>query len=210
MASLKLRRDDFAEPIKRKLAHRVNHRCSNPTCRAATGGPQEDPSGTVNVGVGAHITAAAPGGPRYDGGLAALDRAGIQNGIWLCQNCAKLIDSDPGAYSAERLREWKKDAEAEAKHAIGKTATAQSRPKKDPISDKWVDIRYPQDHGLQAELEAAGYRIGWVSNKREARLIDIEGWEHALVKEPDGRPVRLKIDEGQGRYLVLLMKKAAK
>src|SRR5216683_247341 len=99
-------RDDFTEPIKRKLAGRVNHRCSNPECRAPTSGPQSDSSGTVNVGVAAHISAAAAGGPRYDARLSEDQRSGFDNGIWLCQNCAKHVDSDPRQFPADRLREW--------------------------------------------------------------------------------------------------------
>src|SRR5690242_10450826 len=59
-------RDDFPESAKRALSARVNAKCSNPDCGAATSGPQLDPCKALNVGVAAHIAAAAPGGPRYD------------------------------------------------------------------------------------------------------------------------------------------------
>ncbi len=59
-------RDDFPNAMKRALPERVNFCCSKPDCRAPTSGPQADASKAVNVGVAAHITAAAPGGPRYD------------------------------------------------------------------------------------------------------------------------------------------------
>jgi hypothetical protein len=84
-------------------------------------GPQSEPSGVVNVGVAAHITAASQGGPRFDVNISEKERRSASNGIWLCQNCAKLIDSDLEAYSAESLREWKGRAEAEARKRIGKT-----------------------------------------------------------------------------------------
>lgn len=113
-------RDDFPDATKRALAARANTRCSNPGCRAPTSGPQEDSSKAVNVGVAAHITAAAPGGPRHDASLSPEDRGGISNGIWLCQNCAKRVDNDTNAFNAATLRRWKDDAEQEARETIGK------------------------------------------------------------------------------------------
>lgn len=62
------------------------------------------------MGQAAHITAAAPGGPRYDAALSASQRAAAENGLWLCQNCGKLIDSDPEHYSEDLLRQWKRHA----------------------------------------------------------------------------------------------------
>jgi hypothetical protein len=54
----------------------------------------------IDVGVAAHITAASPGGPRFDPNLSDKERASATNGIWLCQNCAKLIDNDVAQFSA--------------------------------------------------------------------------------------------------------------
>ncbi len=41
-----------------------------------------------------------------------------ENGIWLCQNCAKLVDNDEAKYTVEKLREWKSDAEEAAARAL--------------------------------------------------------------------------------------------
>jgi hypothetical protein len=114
--------DDFPERLKRDLAARVGNLCSYPGCRASTSGPQDDPAKAVNVGVAAHITAASPGGPRYDPDLLPEERSGPENGIWLCQNHAKLIDNDPAQFGVDLLKKWKKDAEAEANDRIGKPA----------------------------------------------------------------------------------------
>jgi hypothetical protein len=100
-------RDDFTEEVKRTLAARVNSRCSNPECRAQTTGPQDDATKAVNVGVAAHITAASAGGPRYDPTLSPEKRRHSDNGIWLCQNCAKLADSDVLRFHETLLRAWK-------------------------------------------------------------------------------------------------------
>jgi hypothetical protein len=73
------------------------------------------------VGVAAHITAASPGGPRYDPTMNDKDRGSVSNGIWLCETCAKLIDSDLAAYPRELLLAWKFRAEQKAKVQIGRT-----------------------------------------------------------------------------------------
>ncbi len=67
--------------------------------------------GVTNVGVAAHITAASPGGPRYDETLTSDGRSDISNGIWLCQIHAKLIDDDELAFPASTLKAWKETAE---------------------------------------------------------------------------------------------------
>jgi hypothetical protein len=108
-------RDEFRKSDVEALAKRVGGRCSNPGCRQATTGPKTNPGGSINIGVAAHITAAAPGGARHDPSLSAEQRRSIENGIWLCQNCGKLVDSDSTAYSVALLRTWKTRAEENAK-----------------------------------------------------------------------------------------------
>lgn len=111
-------RDDFPPSVKRLLAERVGFCCSNPDCQQSTSGPSADPSKSVNIGVAAHITAAAPGGQRYDASLSKEERRSPENGIWLCQNCAKLVDNDPKRYSSKVLNKWKLDAEARALRSV--------------------------------------------------------------------------------------------
>lgn len=48
------------------------------------------------MGKVAHITAAAVGGPRYMKELSEEDRKSITNAIFLCSNCADLIDKNKG------------------------------------------------------------------------------------------------------------------
>lgn len=107
-------RDDFNAETKKLLANRVGNRCSNPNCRRATSGPQEEPTKSLNIGVAAHIRAASPGGPRYNENMSSEDRKSINNGIWLCQNCAKLVDNDAKRYSVDILIEWRKLSEKAA------------------------------------------------------------------------------------------------
>lgn len=127
--------DDFTERVKKVLAGRVGWLCSNPECRALTTGPQEDPAKVVNLGVAAHITAASPGGPRYDPVISPEQRSAPTNGIWLCQKCAKLIDSDVARFAVDILTKWKSDAELEAKARMGKSAELWTS-----LSDVFVDI----------------------------------------------------------------------
>jgi hypothetical protein len=115
-------RDEFTEDVKRNLAARTGNSCSNPDCGALTSGPQTNSAKALNVGVAAHITAAAEGGQRYNASLSSDERRHQDNGIWLCQTCAKLIDSDGSRYTEKLLRAWKEIAEDRALHSIGKTA----------------------------------------------------------------------------------------
>jgi hypothetical protein len=113
-------RDDFSADVKQVLAFRVSTTCSSPDCQADTAGPQEDPSKAVNVGVAAHITSASAGGPRFDASLTPEQRSSAENGIWLCQNCAKLIDNDVARYPEKILRAWKAIAEHNAVSNVGR------------------------------------------------------------------------------------------
>jgi len=119
-------RDDFSARIKDTLARRVGFRCSLPDCRATTSGPHSDPEKVVNVGVACHITAASEGGPRYDAGLSAEQRAAVENGIWLCQTHAKLIDNDMERYTVTVLHQWKATAEEMIRQEL-EAANHQSR-----------------------------------------------------------------------------------
>jgi hypothetical protein len=107
-------RDDFSIETKDLLAKRVGYRCSNPNCRQQTSGPNSDIQKVVNIGVAAHIKAASAGGKRFDVKQTSEERKNIENGIWLCQNCAKLIDSDELKYTVELIKKWKQHSEEAA------------------------------------------------------------------------------------------------
>ncbi len=74
-------RDEFSQTVRQIVANRVNWLCSNPDCRAGTGGPQLDPAKALNLGVAAHISAASPKGPRYDGSISNEDRKHAANTV---------------------------------------------------------------------------------------------------------------------------------
>jgi hypothetical protein len=155
-------RDEFGYAIKETLAKRVAYRCSKPECRSLTVGPHAQASRVVNVGVAAHILAASPKGPRFDPNQSAEERAAIENAIWLCQTCAKLVDSDVDSFPTTRLRAWKVEAEAEALRSLSGTADA---------------AVYPQADGRQ---HAPLPRIGGQSLTRAREQLIEAGWQPVI------------------------------
>ncbi len=95
-------RDDFPLDVKRALAARAGHRCS--VCQKPTSGPSTDPASALSDGIAAHITAAAPNGPRFYPSLSSEQRRSAENGIWACTQHGRGIDSDSSAFSVELLR----------------------------------------------------------------------------------------------------------
>ncbi|MCD6543269.1 MAG: hypothetical protein J7K34_02045 [Flavobacteriaceae bacterium] len=110
---MELNRDNFTAKTVDILAKRVGYLCSNPDCQKSTVGPNTAKDKATIVGVAAHITAASPRGPRYDGNLTTEQRKDIDNGIWLCVNCSTIIDKDPDAFPIKMLNDWKEFSENE-------------------------------------------------------------------------------------------------
>lgn len=111
-------RDEFSPSTGEVLAKRVGFKCSNPICQTLTCGPRTEVHKFVSIGVAAHISAASPKGPRYNKTLTTEERSSVENGIWLCQNCAKLVDNDTSKYTTELLYSWKESAERFAANQI--------------------------------------------------------------------------------------------
>lgn len=107
------RQDDFNQKTKDILGKRASFVCSNPDCKSLTLCPSiEDENKFIYVGKAAHITAAADGGPRYDSSLSSEKRKSINNGIFLCSNCAEMIDKNEGIdFTVEQLKKWKEEHE---------------------------------------------------------------------------------------------------
>ncbi|CAM3893934.1 hypothetical protein PSMA106859_23555 [Pseudoalteromonas maricaloris] len=130
-------RDNFTEKTKSVIQNRAGNLCSNPKCRALTSGPNADPEKATKTGIAAHITAAAPGGPRYNASLTSQQRRSAQNGIWLCSKCAGFIDSDFLNYPVSSLLKWKRDAEGEADdHNKGRKAGLPMPPENDEVIEQ--------------------------------------------------------------------------
>ena len=124
-------RDDFSIQTKDLLSKKVGMKCSNPNCRKVTCAANSNSKKYTNIGVASHICAASKGGPRYESGMSSEERKSFENGIWLCQSCSKLIDSDIGIYTKDLLFTWKNIAEQYAMVEIQTTV-----PPKDYLEDK--------------------------------------------------------------------------
>lgn len=131
-------RDNFSNITKDILAKRVGFKCSNPNCQKATVGAYTIGDKAINIGVAAHIIAASKGGPRYCEEMDSEERKSIKNGIWLCQNCAKLIDTDTEKYSTNELLSWKSRAEKESLSVI--TDTYDRKNKNSNLYDKRIKV----------------------------------------------------------------------
>jgi len=154
--------DRFSQKVIVTLAKRAANLCSNPDCRAVTTGPSDDPAKAVNVGEAAHIHGANPGSARYDPAMVPADRAAIVNAIWLCGNCHKLIDDDPGKFPAGLLFEWQQEHVRHVSELVGKTGAVLRR-------------RYERRH-----LD----ELGRLSYLAERLITEKDGlWEYRLIAE---------------------------
>jgi hypothetical protein len=181
-------RDDFSAKTIRLLAARVGHHCANPGCVRSTSGPAVDPDRTVNVGVAAHITAASPGGKRYDENMTSAERRSASNGIWLCQTCGKLIDSDEDRYTAPLLHQWKLAAEQAAIEAIASgRALGPVKPSAEPDA---ADQEFL--HGL--DLPSADAVDAVTARLRTAAEADIAAFR--VQRENPARTVALRLRLG--------------
>lgn len=126
------REGDFSPETKRRLGDRVAWICSFPGCNDVTVGPGNDSSKQViKLGDAAHIHAASELGPRFDINLPLDERKSIDNGIWMCQRHARIIDADFTQYSAMTLKTWKIQAENKAYAAL---RLPNRQPRKDSAS----------------------------------------------------------------------------
>jgi hypothetical protein len=112
---------DFPIRVVRTLAMRAGHRCS--VCLKLTSGPGANSGVAVNDGVAAHITAASPGGARYDPTLSDAERKGLKNGIWLCTQHGSEIDAAASSFSVSALRGLKAIREDGAARELQEQAT---------------------------------------------------------------------------------------
>lgn len=164
-------RDDFIKSMKEILSKRVGLLCSNPKCRRLTIGPNSQESQTTNIGVAAHITAASPGGPRYDEKIDSAERSSIKNGIWLCQSCAKLIDSDESKYTVNLLNKWKNTAEEYAESQLNERSVLKDKYSR--ILEQIPKLSNEMTKDLNNDPLAREFvllRKGWVYNDKKGIL----------------------------------------
>jgi len=63
------------------------------------------------IGKMAHIEGENPGSARYNQNMTDKDRNKYENLILLCPNCHDIIDNDPNKYTANKIKQSKKDHE---------------------------------------------------------------------------------------------------
>jgi len=172
----KIGRDDFTKPTIEALAKRAGYLCSNPDCRQSTIGANEIENKSTSIGVAAHMTAAAGGGPRYNSELTADQRSDIINGIWLCSNCATLIDKDPEKYTINLLHEWKGGVEAESRLKLNGAFKVTPEPKRGDGYNPIIEV----DFGGQGR----GRSPKGLSMKNPTEM-----YEGELVMVPGNKPI---------------------
>lgn len=186
-------RDDFKQAEVTKLARQSGYNCSNPSCRRATVGPDGD-GGSASIGVAAHITAASAGGPRFDPTMTPEQRSSIENGIWLCQSCSRLIDADIPSHPADTLIEWKRLSEIQAYLALRNLEVVRSRNFKDLerkmpelISEMRQDLK---DHPFAREIIIMSKK--WTYNGSGKMIFSYFFEDHEHLRE------KIKLCENYG------------
>lgn len=79
----------------------------NPECRRTVEAWDRDKQKYVSIRTAAHNFAASANGPRGDASLLPEQLKAVDNGLYLCASCARLIDSDDATHPVERLNSWK-------------------------------------------------------------------------------------------------------
>ncbi|MDA8019302.1 MAG: hypothetical protein MPN21_17820 [Thermoanaerobaculia bacterium] len=157
----------------------------------------------MNIGVAAHITAASERGPRYEPSLSSEERRDLENGIWLCQNCGKLIDSDISRYSIAKLGEWKSDAEAAAARALEQRRAPAStsvgvfleaeRLMPELLSEMRSDVRGDSSQLIREFVVLSNRQISYISPNRPFAYFASEHQElyHAIEWQLEMGMIRL-------------------
>ncbi|PJB21976.1 MAG: hypothetical protein CO114_02515 [Euryarchaeota archaeon CG_4_9_14_3_um_filter_38_12] len=118
-------RDEFDQSTIEILAKRASYICSNPECRYLTLCPSEKPDKYIYIGKVSHITAASRNGPRYDLTLTPEQRSSIENGIFLCSNCAEMVDKNKGLdFPVNLLKRWKDEHEIWVRENLNKSVNS--------------------------------------------------------------------------------------
>jgi hypothetical protein len=176
-------RDDFTKRTIDTLAKRAGYSCSNPECQNPTVGAAQGGDGFVIVGVAAHITAASPGGPRYEPTFTRKQRRHQSNGIWLCEIHGKQVDSDDQHFTVEMLRKWKQRVEDQSFRAILAPYAARNL-RIEPAEPDAADNKLIQNLGLPArdDLESVTVRLIGAARADLNAFKGTSGWpRHAIA-----------------------------
>src|SRR5260221_5831218 len=181
-------RDDFTEAVKKDLAGGVGFGFSKPDCHAQPSGPSGSRvSGASNVGVAAHIAAAAEGGPRHDPMQPPEERSSRENGLWLCATHGEGIDNEE-RYTVALLVGWRESAEALARAEQGRPDpdTPDSERRLVPYSI-CIDSCDEVHRDVQEVLEDVGANRCWGRQYQLRRMVAtklaVNAFEHGGVEQ---------------------------
>jgi len=195
--------DRFKSGIVATLAKRAANRCSNPDCLAITSGPAEDRSSSVNVGEAAHIYGANPGSARYDAAMQSVARASIENAIWLCGNCHKLVDDDPEKYPAGLLFEWLRGHEQEVALQVGKAGAELRRRYEDRHVQELGKLSYLAERIVREKGDHWEYHLTAEVLRAEMAPV-LQRWDtlkRGLYMKPNYRVAKAESGEWMGLRL---------
>jgi hypothetical protein len=158
----------------------------------------------INVGQAAHITAASPGGARFDPALTPTQRASADNGLWLCQNCGKLIDSDDEHFTVETLRGWKRQARelAFVEVSTGKLQLPADVP--DARADAIWDAAEADIEKFKGQPSYPSHPINLslsIKGKERSELVSAAGLAAALTIQPE---MSIASEPGTGKSTTLV------
>jgi hypothetical protein len=173
----KQNRDDFKAFARLVLAKRAGWLCSFPTCRKPTVGATQDDDHAIDIGTAAHICAAAPGGPRYDATQTPEARSSVKNGIWMCRDHGKAIDSPDSEFTVAQLHEWKKQAESESRWRV-----LHNEPISGPAAPKAVQSDAPIRSAAQADLDVFRKTQKWPTTSVPLAL-KVDGFDGPVTTE---------------------------
>ena len=88
------------------------NRCAHPGCQNRLITPETEQSDAAVVNHICHIYARSDGGPRNNPGLNEEERDSYDNLILLCAHHHAIVDKQPESYTAEILKQWKREHEA--------------------------------------------------------------------------------------------------
>ena len=168
--------DNFKNSVKRDLKDRVGSHCSNPDCDVLTiAASNESNSSINNIGIAAHICAAASGkgARRYkpEPKMTSEQRSSIDNGIWLCASCATMIDRDEVTYTEALLQQWKFQSEEKSKSRHGQKLYSQHD------IDEIVAPHAKQHHLDTEQIKGLTVAVTALSQKGELGTAAIEAFK---------------------------------
>ena len=102
-------------PTLKKLYALSGNQCACPECENPLIAPETDQSDAAVVNHICHIYARSDSGPRSKPGLTKEQRDSDDNLILLCAHHHAIVDKQPETYTAETLKQWKREHEAKVK-----------------------------------------------------------------------------------------------